>query len=47
MANNSMYANNKIISPSNVTYQAGKAILLTPGFEVMGVFKAEIRGFDN
>lgn len=36
---------NKLITPAKVAYQAGKAIILTPGFETLGaVFKAEIKG---
>jgi hypothetical protein len=39
-------ANNKIIAPANVSYQAGKAISLNAGFEANNgsVFKAEIKG---
>ncbi|MER0442638.1 3-coathanger stack domain-containing protein, partial [Emticicia sp. W12TSBA100-4] len=40
-------ASNKVISPTNVTYQAGNSILLTPGFESGAVFKAEIQGCNN
>ncbi len=40
-------ASNKVISPANVTYQAGNSILLTPGFESGAVFKAEIQGCNN
>ena len=40
-----LLANNKIISPANVSYQAGKAISLNAGFEASygSVFKAEIK----
>ncbi|MFY7908867.1 MAG: 3-coathanger stack domain-containing protein [Emticicia sp.] len=41
---NTINASNKVTSPANVTYQAGKSILLTPGFESGAVFKAEIQG---
>ncbi|WP_435357735.1 3-coathanger stack domain-containing protein [Emticicia sp. SJ17W-69] len=46
---NSINAGNKVISPANVTYQAGKRILLTPGFETNTgtVFKAQIQGCSN
>jgi hypothetical protein len=42
-------ASNKVISPANVTYNAGKAILLNPGFESKegSVFKAQIQGCNN
>jgi hypothetical protein len=42
-------ADNKIISPANVTYNAGKAILLNPGFEAGAgsIFKAQIQGCNN
>ncbi len=40
-------ANNKVTSPANVLYQAGKAIVLTPGFESGAVFKAEIQVCTN
>jgi hypothetical protein len=42
-------AANKITSPANVTYNAGKAILLNPGFESKegSVFKAQIQGCNN
>ena len=40
-------ASNKVISPASVIYQAGNAILLTPGFESGATFKAEIRGCGN
>ncbi len=43
----SIHASNKVISPASVTYQAGKSILLTPGFESGAVFKAEIRACEN
>jgi hypothetical protein len=43
----SINASNKIISPANVVYQAGKSVLLTPGFESNGVFKAEIKACNN
>ncbi len=44
---NSITATNKITSPANVTYQAGKNILLSPGFESAAVFKAEIQTCSN
>jgi hypothetical protein len=39
-------ANNQVSSPANVTYQAGNAIILNPGFEAQSssVFKAQIMG---
>jgi photosystem II stability/assembly factor-like uncharacterized protein len=42
-------ASNKIISPANVTYNAGKSILLNPGFEsgAGSIFKAQIQGCSN
>jgi hypothetical protein len=42
-------ATNKIVSPANVTYYAGKAIILNPGFEVKdgSIFKAQIQGCSN
>ncbi|RFS18434.1 Ig-like domain repeat protein [Emticicia sp. C21] len=42
-------ADNKITSPANVTYNAGKAIILNPGFESRegSVFKAQIQGCNN
>jgi hypothetical protein len=42
-------ADNKVISPANVTYLAGRAIILNPGFEsgVGSVFKAQIQGCNN
>ncbi|WP_340240526.1 3-coathanger stack domain-containing protein, partial [Emticicia soli] len=42
-------AGNRITAPANVTYNAGKSILLNPGFEVRGgsVFKAQIQGCSN
>ncbi|WP_165372290.1 3-coathanger stack domain-containing protein, partial [Emticicia agri] len=42
-------AGNKIISPANVTYNAGKAIILNPGFESAegSIFKAQIQGCNN
>ena len=43
----SINASNKIISPANVVYQAGKSVVLTPGFESNGVFKAEIKACNN
>ncbi|WP_460470845.1 3-coathanger stack domain-containing protein [Emticicia fontis] len=44
-----MNADNKIISPANVTYNAGKSIVLNPGFESAtgSVFKAQIQGCNN
>jgi hypothetical protein len=43
----SINASNKIISPATVVYQAGKSVVLTPGFESNGVFKAEIKACNN
>jgi hypothetical protein len=43
----SINASNKITSPANVVYQAGKSVLLTPGFESSAVFRAEIKSCDN
>jgi hypothetical protein len=43
----SINASNKIIFPANVVYQAGKSVLLTPGFESGAVFRAEIKSCDN
>ena len=43
----SINASNKIISPANVVYQAGKSVVLTPGFESNAVFKAEIKACTN
>ncbi|WP_337045367.1 immunoglobulin domain-containing protein, partial [Emticicia sp. 17c] len=43
----SINAANKITSPANVTYEAGKSIILMPGFETSAVFKAEIQGCNN
>ncbi|WP_340239953.1 Ig-like domain repeat protein [Emticicia soli] len=42
-------AANKITSPANVTYNAGKSIVLNPGFEAGqgSVFKAQIQGCSN
>ncbi|WP_460474300.1 3-coathanger stack domain-containing protein, partial [Emticicia fontis] len=42
-------AENKITSPANVTYNAGKSIILNPGFESKegSVFKAQIQGCNN
>ena len=42
-------ATNKVISPANVSYQAGKAIELNAGFaaDAGTVFKAEIKGCQN
>jgi len=42
-------AANKITSPANVTYNAGKAIILNPGFESRAgsVFKAQIQSCNN
>jgi hypothetical protein len=42
-------AANRIISPANVTYNAGKSIILNPGFEsgTGSVFKAQIQGCNN
>jgi hypothetical protein len=44
---NSINASNKIISPANVIYQAGKSIVLIPGFETSAVFRAEVKSCDN
>ena len=46
-AANIINASNKVTSPANVIYQAGNAILLTPGFQSGSIFKAEIRGCEN
>jgi hypothetical protein len=43
----SISASNKITSPANVVYQAGKSVLLTPGFESGAVFRAEVKSCDN
>jgi hypothetical protein len=43
----SINASNKITSPSNVIYEAGKSVVLTPGFESSAVFRAEIKSCDN
>ena len=43
----SINASNKISSPANVVYQAGKSVLLTPGFESSAVFRAEVKSCDN
>jgi hypothetical protein len=43
----SINASNKISSPANVVYQAGKSVVLTPGFESSAVFRAEIKSCDN
>ena len=44
-ASGEITGNNKLIAPAKIGYQAGKAILLNPGFETLGaVFKAEIKG---
>jgi len=42
-------ANNRIGSPANVTYNAGKAIVLNPGFVADSgtIFKAQIQGCSN
>lgn len=46
MATEKITGNNKITSPANITYRAGKSIELNPGFEAASssVFKAEIGG---
>ena len=44
---NTINASNKIISPANVLYQAGKSVLLTPGFVSSSVFRAEVKSCDN
>ena len=44
---NTINASNKISSSANVVYQAGKSVLLTPGFESSAVFRAEIKSCDN
>ncbi|MER0439288.1 immunoglobulin domain-containing protein, partial [Emticicia sp. W12TSBA100-4] len=48
-ATNKVTASNKISTAANITYQAGKAIILNAGFEANAgtVFKAEIRGCEN
>jgi transcriptional regulator len=46
-ASETINASNKILSPANITYQSGKAINLTEGFEANAVFKAEIGGCGN
>ncbi len=45
-ATQTLTANNKIIAPAHVNYQAGKVISLNAGFEATSgsVFKAEIKG---
>jgi hypothetical protein len=43
----SINASNKISSPANVVYQAGKSVVLTPGFESSAVFRAEVKSCDN
>jgi hypothetical protein len=43
----SINASNKITSPANVVYEAGKSVLLTPGFESGAVFRAEVKSCDN
>jgi hypothetical protein len=43
----SINASNKISSTANVVYQAGKSVLLTPGFESGAVFRAEVKSCDN
>jgi hypothetical protein len=43
----SISASNKITSPANVVYEAGKSVLLTPGFESGAVFRAEVKSCDN
>ncbi len=41
-------ANNKIVSPGNINYKAGNAIILNPGFDSSdGVFIAEIEACNN
>lgn len=40
-------ASNKVSSSANVSYQAGKYILLTPGFESSAIFKAEIQSCED
>ncbi|WP_337045278.1 Ig-like domain-containing protein, partial [Emticicia sp. 17c] len=48
-ASQQISAENKITSPASVTYQAGKSIILNPGFEAKegSVFKAQIQGCAN
>ena len=45
-ATNTITAANKIATQTNILYQAGKAIIINPGFEIKsgGVFKAQIGG---
>lgn len=44
-ASGEITGSNKLIAPAKVAYQAGKVILLNPGFETLdAVFKAEIKG---
>ena len=42
-------AGNKVGTAANITYQAGKAVVLTPGFETQagGIFKAQIEACTN
>jgi hypothetical protein len=44
---NTINASNKISSTANVLYQAGKSVLLSPGFESSSVFRAEVKSCDN
>ena len=44
---NTITASNKIISPANVIYKAGKSVVLTPGFESSAVFRAEVESCEN
>jgi hypothetical protein len=48
-ASQKITATHKIISPANVTYNAGKAIILAPGFEARegSIFKAQIQACNN
>ncbi|MER0442670.1 3-coathanger stack domain-containing protein, partial [Emticicia sp. W12TSBA100-4] len=48
-ASQRIIASNKVLAPASVTYQAGKAIELNPGFVVTSgsTFNAEIKGCNN
>lgn len=45
----SINATNKVGATANITYQAGQAVVLTPGFETQsgGIFKAQIQACTN